>query len=88
VTIFRGAGSGERRRRLYGFSWTTDITIARIFAEKHSHLNLNLRGVILRTRAPADAILLIRPPEDYFDEGEVVVDPYHLGKVELTEQLT
>jgi hypothetical protein len=24
LTLYRGANSNERRRRLYGFSWTTD----------------------------------------------------------------
>jgi hypothetical protein len=36
---------------------------------------------ILSTVAPASAILLRREPEDYFDEGEVVVDPFRLGVV-------
>jgi hypothetical protein len=36
----------------------------------------------------AEAILLVREPEDYFEEGEVVVDPYRLGKVRLLERLT
>ena len=38
--------------------------------------------VVLRTEAPADAVLLIRQPEDFYDESEVVVDPFRLGKIE------
>jgi hypothetical protein len=33
-------------------------------------------GAVLRTVAPASAILLVRKREDYYDEDEVVVDPY------------
>jgi len=40
-------------------------------------------GVILQTSAPREAVVLIRKPEDYYDEGEVVVDPFRLGKVKV-----
>jgi hypothetical protein len=33
---------------------------------------------VLRTLAPASAILLVRKREGYYDEDEVVVDPYKL----------
>jgi hypothetical protein len=81
LTLYRGTHSGERRRRLYGFSWTTDLAIARSFAEKRGHPPMT--GVVLQTTAPVNAILLIRNPEDYYDEGEVVVDPYQLGKIDV-----
>jgi hypothetical protein len=32
----------------------------------------NMEGVILQTVAPPEAVLLIRQPEDYYDEGEVI----------------
>jgi hypothetical protein len=94
--LYRGANTHERRRRLYGFSWTTNIAVARTFAEHWSQPvppfpSANplppMRGVILRTVAPPEAILLIRQPEEYYDEGEVVVDPFRLGKVEVVEHL-
>jgi hypothetical protein len=59
-------------------------------------------GVILQTLAPPEAIMLIRKPEDYlrgkltaegttwepaFDESEVVVDPFRLGKIKVMERL-
>jgi hypothetical protein len=93
LTLYRGAGAHERRRRLYGFSWTTDAAVARTFAE---HWARPIRppysgpapaGVILRTVAPPEAVLLMRQPEDYYDEGEVVVDPFRLGKVTVVERL-
>ena len=92
LTLYRGAADYERRRRFYGFSWTTEIDTARSFAAplvtSHSRVGLSpMHGVVLRTVAPPDAILLIRQPEDYYDEGEVVVDPFRIGKVALVEQL-
>ena len=36
LTLYRGAHSRERRRPLYGFSWTTDIEVARQFARNWS----------------------------------------------------
>ena len=44
-------------------------------------------GVILQTLAPPEAIMLIRQPEDYYDEGEVVADPFLLGKINVIERL-
>ena len=69
LLLYRGAGANERRCRLYGFSWTTDREIARNFAQ-HS-----LAGVVMETSASKEAVLLVRSPENYYDEGEVVVDP-------------
>jgi hypothetical protein len=40
--------------------------------------------IVLSTVGPPEAILLIRDRSpDYYDEGEVVVDPYRLGRVEV-----
>jgi hypothetical protein len=89
LTLYRGTTVRERRRRLYGFSWTTDAAVARGFAQKASHpiLGGESGGVVLRTCAPPAAVLLIRQPEEYYDEGEVVVDPYRLGKIEVVEHV-
>lgn len=93
LTLYRGAGGHERRRRLYGFSWTTDLEVARRFARNWMHQpddrlggGWTSDGVLLKTAAPAEAILLIRQPEDYYDEGEVVADPFRLGKITLVER--
>jgi hypothetical protein len=101
LTLYRGASGSERRRHIYGFSWTTDVTIAQEFAEHWVQPvpgPWKNDGVILQTEAPPEAILLVRKRgqieayEDgkwveYYDEGEVVVDPFRLGKVELVERL-
>jgi hypothetical protein len=93
LSLYRGASAGERRRRIYGFSWTTDITIARKFAEHWAQpapiwgAAPGDGGVILKAVAPPEAILLMRQPQDYYDEGEVVVDPFRLGQIKLVERL-
>ena len=94
LRLFRGAGSNERRRRIYGFSWTTHLDVARGFAEHWQPVERDGvvfsedGGVVLETTAPADAVLLVREDPDYYDESEVVVDPFHLGRVSLLERLT
>jgi hypothetical protein len=81
LTLYRGTSTHERRRRNYGFCWTTDAAIAANFAAHWQQPDISIESVVLQTLAPPKAILLIRKPEDYYDEGEVVVDPFRLGKV-------
>jgi hypothetical protein len=88
LTLFRGADSIERRHHRYGFAWSTDLPIARNFAQQRAHPALGMEGVVLRTLAPPNAVLLVRLPGDSFDEGEVVVDPFRLGKIEIVERVT
>jgi hypothetical protein len=85
LTLYRGTHQGERRTGQYGFSWTNERATARSFA-KHWAQSLS-EGALLQTVAPPEAILLVRKPEDYYDEDEVVVDPYHLGRVTIAERL-
>jgi hypothetical protein len=87
LTLYRGTTNGERRRHLYGFSWTTDQTKAREFAEQRTHPEFQVEGVVLQAVVPAEAILLVRKPEDYYDEGEVVVDPFGIGRIRVIERL-
>ena len=69
LTLYRGTSGGERRRRLYSFSWTTDRAVARKFAEGKVHPEFQLEGVVLQAVVPAEAILLVRKPEDYYDDA-------------------
>jgi hypothetical protein len=45
LTLYRGANIHEHRRRIYGFSWTTDIKTARWFAEHWSQPEPTNAGV-------------------------------------------
>jgi hypothetical protein len=94
LTLFRGTIESESRRRLIGFSWSIDQQTATTFAQQHASVNEALKGnpmfdlarrraVILSTIAPPESILLRREREGYFDEDEVVVDPYRLGRVSI-----
>ena len=88
TVLYRGASWMERVRRIYGISWTSRLDIARRFAEQWTQPGVvTYGGVILKTAAPAEAILLTREDENYFDEGEVIVDPFFLGNVEVVERL-
>ena len=82
LTLYRGASFRERHYGTYGFSWTTDRAIAQNFAERYKIDG----GVLLETVATPEAVLLVRRPEDYYDEGEVVLDPFRLGRVRVVER--
>lgn len=85
MLLYRGAEQSELRRRK-GFSWTVRIEKAREFAERFH--NWEKGGVVLETVAPPEAILLVRgnPDTEYYDEGEVIVDPFLLGAVTVVER--
>jgi hypothetical protein len=101
LQLYRGTTRNERRRRLYGFSWTRDLEIAKHFAVAHNSASAQddgLTGIVLQTVAPAAAILLDREQEmqligmenrpvaeeeRFYNENEVVVDPFLLGKITL-----
>ena len=87
LKLYRGTSSAEHSRHIYGFAWTTDVAVARKFAAHWASHHFNSEGVVLETLAPPQAILLIRKPENYYDEGEVVGDPFRLGKVKLVERM-
>jgi hypothetical protein len=83
LRIYRGAVARERKVGYYGFSWSTDQAVAHAFAKKRQTLG----GIVLSTVAPPDAILLHLENENVYDEREVVVDPYLLGKVAVVERI-
>ena len=95
LKLFRGCGSGEAIKGEFGFSWSTEIASARLFA---SPVVIPQGGfdsilapdafdrVVLTTTVPAEAILLRRDRDGFYDEDEVVVDPYLLGVVIETER--
>jgi hypothetical protein len=55
LRVYRGTSTTERRRRLYGFSWTVDLEIARTFTERfakfaeHFAQTTSVRPLILST---------------------------------------
>lgn len=81
LRLFRGAGALERQRRLYGFSWTTRREIAEQFADQARQGSTG--SVLLETLAQSGSVHLRREDEGYYDENEIVIDPYRLGKVRV-----
>lgn len=82
--LFRGALADERRRRLYGLSWTTSIDIAERFAERTPDL---YERIVIETHAPAEAIIAkVDYPEPLTpaevqkinrDHPGVIINQYH-----------
>ena len=90
--IYRGAGSHERRRHIdvaRKFAGKEAVPAIKVTSANHTIEALcpALEGVILQTLAPPEAILLIRKPEKYYDEEEVIVDPFRFGKIKVIERL-
>jgi hypothetical protein len=82
LQLYRDARQlGERVHRRYQFSWTRGEDLAREFATRWRWGEEP--GVVLSTVASADAVLLVREDEEYYDEREVVVDPFLLSRVTL-----
>jgi hypothetical protein len=70
-TLYRGTNIHERRRRLYGFSWTVDLGTARLFAKHWSqpipanvgaYQGVECRLVRIIRTSPAMCSLERRPP--------------------------
>ena len=55
VRLFRGAGAAERRRRIYGISWSADVEVADRFARERQVMDGG--SVVLETVAPTAAII-------------------------------
>jgi hypothetical protein len=55
VRLFRGAGAAERRRRIYGLSWSANVECAERFALGRRVMNGG--SVLLETRAAPKAII-------------------------------
>jgi hypothetical protein len=92
LTLYRGTDWRERVKRRYGFSWTKDRDVARRFGahwrdSAKASGDVDSTGVVLQTTAPPEAILLVRDPSpDYYDEGEVVVDPFRLNAISVLKR--
>jgi hypothetical protein len=86
VQLFRGASADERRRRIYGVSWTTDIEIAEEFAQERREWNGG--SVVLETIAePAAIICAVGEASGHlYEENEYAVDRRHLNSVKVVRR--
>jgi hypothetical protein len=88
VELFRGEMWSNHETQSYGVSWTTDRSMAEMFARGLNRCP-QTGGVLLRTVAPASAILAA--PNDhsrYLGELEYIVDRRALTQVEVLERYT
>ena len=83
LRLFRGTSADERRRRTYGFSWTSDIAIAETFAQERRCWNGG--SVLLETVAPPEAIICAigEASGNLYDESEFAVDRRNLRAVRV-----
>ncbi|WP_140886677.1 hypothetical protein [Muricoccus nepalensis] len=83
VEVYRGEGARNRRRRTYGFSWSS----SREAAEAHARglwQTTDGGSVLLRATAPPSAIICAVPEEDdHYGEEEFLVDRRYLRGVEV-----
>jgi hypothetical protein len=93
LPLYRGTIEEPGRRRAPGFSWTTSLDAARGFAGRHRAVAADgsrpaeLDGVVLRTIAPPEAVLLFCDSSNGSAGREVVVDPFRLGEITVVERL-
>lgn len=87
VILYRGEGFPNRRRRTYGLSWTSDIRVARAFAESRAAIYQG-GAVLLKTFAPAEAVISRTPgrSERFGYEAEYIVDRRLLKEVSAVER--
>jgi hypothetical protein len=86
ITLYRGEGFGNRKRRTYGLSWSSDIEIARCFAKRYCR-NTSGGSVLLEVTASPEAIVCrVAEAVDSYVEKEVVVDRRLLRGVKALER--
>jgi hypothetical protein len=86
VTLFRGDGARNCRRRTYGLSWTSELAVAEDFANREWRTTEG-GSVVLETLAPPDAILCAPGlHDDRYGENEYLIDRRRLGRVTVLQR--
>ncbi|MDR3473096.1 MAG: hypothetical protein P4M09_15660 [Devosia sp.] len=80
--VFRGTSPEELHDRSFGFSWVTDVEVAR--GQAAALQRSGGAGIVLEAIAPAEAMLFVYAG-GAAGEAEIVVDPFRLGPVKATE---
>lgn len=88
LTIYRGEGHSNRRRRTYGLAWSADREVAKCFAANNVD---KYRGgtVLLQAHASADAIICapaLMEELPHAPECEYIVDRRRLSDVKVLER--
>jgi hypothetical protein len=89
ITLYRGEGFRNRKRRTYGLAWSRQVEIAREFARTGLWRTTNGGSVLLEVTAPSEAIICEVPEtDDSYAEKEVIVDRRHLRAVKVLERFS
>lgn len=85
--LYRGSTFLERKRRLYGLSWSAELSVAQQFAQ-HCARHAPLGSVVLATEALPEAIVCAAAElSDSYGEMEYIVDRRRLSRVEVVERI-
>ncbi len=86
LTLYRGENIDRWRTQAYGFAWTEEIDIARMFARGLNAWD-GQGGVLLSTDAPTEAIIAGPSKHSiYLGEHEYVVDWRQLREITSLER--
>lgn len=79
VQLYRGEVAANRRRRLYGLSWTPELGVARHHAKKHRLVG---GGVVVSATVP-NAAIICGPLFSHSSELEYLIDRRRLKGIEV-----
>jgi len=82
--LYRGELTSKHESRDYGFSWTTSLQIAQMFASRRMAVD-NEPGILLETIAPVEAIIAGPAPTSPNREHEHIIDPHKLKDIRVIE---
>jgi hypothetical protein len=83
LRLYRGELTSKHEMRDYGFSWTTSMEVAQVFADRRINVD-NEPGILLEAAAPAEAIIAGPAPSPTL-EYEYIVDPRELKGIRVIE---
>jgi hypothetical protein len=89
ITVFRGDGFANRKRRTYGLSWSRDVEIAREFGSRGTWRTTRGGSVLLEASAPPDAVICeVCEADDDYCEKEIIIDRRRLRSVKVLERFS
>jgi hypothetical protein len=89
LTLYRGDGAWNRRRRTYGLSWSASQAVAEAYADGPLWRSCQGGSVLLQADVPPEAIICAPALlADGYGEGEYLVDRRHLRSVAVLRRYT
>lgn len=83
LTVYRGvAGTGEDQRRVRGYAWTTELEVAKKFADLRKHTYRLPNPTVYRATIAHEHTLAYLAGDEHRNEEEVLLLPEHLKNVQ------